>query len=174
MEGPVRVAIGLILIIYGVQNMSLHFRLYGEPKEKVFDDGRTKQAFKDETDINRILAKYQQTGVMSHLSKFEASYDNFADFDFLEMKVKLVEADGIFNALPSEVRREFDQDTAKFFNFVNNPENRDRLKELLPKIAEPGDYFVDVSSSTPPGTLLNDGEPGEKVEVPDATKEEGS
>ena len=38
-------------------------------KKKVYDDGRTKQSFKDQCDINKILKKAMRTGSIAHLQK---------------------------------------------------------------------------------------------------------
>lgn len=142
--------------------MSLFYMNHGHREVKEYNDGLTKQSFKDETDVNRILAKYQVSGVISHMAKFEAQYGDFADFDFQDTQNMLNRGLDMFAALPSEVRREFEQDPDKFFDFVNDPKNNERVNELLPGIANPGDYFVDVSSKTPPGELIDGGEPGGK------------
>lgn len=115
-------------------------------KKRKFDysDGRTKQAFKDSTDIVKILAKAQQVGAISHLAKYEGTYGDFADFDFAEANVKMAQARSVFEELPSEVRREFHQEPSRFFEYVNDPENVGRLAELLPEIAEPGRFFPEV------------------------------
>ena len=39
--------------------MSLYYRKHGKAYEPVYDDGRTKQAFIDDCDINKIIAKAQ-------------------------------------------------------------------------------------------------------------------
>ncbi len=109
-----------------------------ELKPKVYDDGRTKQSFKNSTDINKILHKAQKTGVISHLAKYEPLYGEFGAFDFTEAQNTLARADTMFNELPHEVRSEFDQSPQKFFDFVNKPENVGKLGELLPALAAPG------------------------------------
>ncbi len=109
-----------------------------EFKPKVYDDGRTKQSFKNSTDINKILHKAQKTGVISHLAKHEAFYGEFEAFDFTEAQNTLARADTMFAELPHEVRSEFEQSPQKFFDFVNDPENQGNLAELLPALAAPG------------------------------------
>ena len=74
---------------------------------KDYSDGRTKQSFKDATDINKLLKKAQRTGTLSHLEKFQGQYGDFSDFDFLEAQNNLARGKQIFEQLPSEVRREF-------------------------------------------------------------------
>lgn len=137
--------------------MSFYFMKHQEREHRVFDDGRTKQSFADETDINKILAKYQVTGSISHLSKFKGTYGEFEEFDFHESQLRLAKGTEIFEALPSEVRREFDQDPGKFFAFVNNVDNKEDLERLLPGIAKPGDFFPDANPATEPGSLAGEG-----------------
>ena len=44
----------------------------------------------------------------------------------------------MFEALPAELRREFNNDPAQFIEYVNDPENIDSLAEKLPALAKPG------------------------------------
>lgn len=113
----------------------------GMSKARKFDysDGRTHQSFKDETDINKILAKYQRTHTISHLSKYQGVYGDFSDVpDLLEANSRYQRGKAIFDELPSEVRREFDNNMGAFFAFVNDPANVDKLDKVLPDLAKPG------------------------------------
>lgn len=118
-----------------------------EPVVFDYSDGRTKQSFGDSTDINKILQKAAITGSISHLEKYEAQYGDFSDFDFFEAQQQLARGKEIFDALPAEVRKDFGQSPANFFEFVDDPANRGKLRSILPEIAEPGNYFPDVIRS---------------------------
>lgn len=115
-----------------------------------YDDGRTKQSFRDETDINQIMARAARTGTVSHLSRFQPVYADYSEFDFFECTQKLTRGREIFDKLPPEIRKEFSQNPQEFFNYVNNPANVDRLDELLPALAAPGRQLPDVSGRTAP------------------------
>jgi len=111
----------------------------GGLKDPVYKDGRTKQSFKNSTDINRILAKAQKTGVISHLTKYGAVYGDFTDMpDLLTAHGRLARGQAIFDDLPSEIRAEFGQSVGEFFKYVNDPANKDDLVSKLPALAEPG------------------------------------
>lgn len=114
--------------------------LVDKPK---FEDGRTKQSFKDSCDINKMLKKAQQAGSLSHLLKYpEAVYGDFdGEFDLLTAQGHIERANKIFADLPSEVRNEFDNNALAFVQFAGDPQNNERLRELLPAIAEPGPFF---------------------------------
>ncbi len=114
---------------------------------KKYTDGRTKQCFKDECNISKIMARAEKAGTISHLQQFEGVYADYSDFDFFEQTQKLTRGREIFDQLPAELRREFGQSPAAFFDYVNDPANADDLREKLPGLAAPGNQLPDV---TPP------------------------
>ncbi len=120
-----------------------------ELKTPVYDDGRTKQAFKDETDINKILQRAQKTGTISHLAKHEGHYGDFSNYDFLGNQIMLARGREVFDDLPAELRREFNQSPQQFFQYVNDPANKDDLGRLLPALAEPGRQNLNASGVVP-------------------------
>ncbi len=146
--------------------MSMYFMEHGVPEPKVYEDGRTKQAFKDETDINRILNMANKTGAISHLNKYQGMYGNFEAFDFLGAQLQIRQAGEIFEALPPELRREFQQSPRLFFEFVNDPVNKDRLSEIFPDLAKPGNYALDMSMRTPPGGTTDPDAVDPDAEIP--------
>jgi len=125
------------------------------PAKKLdYSDGRTDQGFKGSTDINRLLAKAARSGTLSHLDQYQGNYGDFSGFDFMETQNKIARGTQIFEALPSEVRREFNQSPQEFFEFANDPNNRDRLRELLPELAKPGTQMPKIragAQKTPAG-----------------------
>ncbi len=116
-------------------------RILSLAPDVAYDDGRTKQSHKDETDIVKIMARFDRTGTISHVSKHEGSYADFSDFNYHEQLRKLTKGREIFDELPAELRREFNQSPAAFFEFVNDPANKDDLLQKLPALAAPGDQL---------------------------------
>lgn len=116
--------------------------------DKVYDDGRTKQCHADECDINKIMARFDVTGTISHLEKHEGSYSDFSDYDYHTELQKLTRGREIFDDLSAEVRREFGQNPAKFFAYVNDPKNAKELRKKLPGLAEPGQQLPREVSPT--------------------------
>lgn len=107
-----------------------------------YKDGRTKQAFRESCDINKILARAARTGTISHMAKHQAEYGDFAEFDFLEAQTTITRGQQIFDELPAEIKREFGQSPEAFFNYVNDPANADKLAERLPELAAPGTQHI--------------------------------
>lgn len=117
-----------------------------------YTDGRTKQSFKDSTDVNKILARFARTGTLSHLQQWGGQYGDFAGFDFQAAQNQIARANSMFHQLPAEVRREFSNEPARFFDFVNDPANAGRLHQLLPALAKPGTQLPNIrpTADNPP------------------------
>lgn len=92
--------------------------------------GRTKQQFKDECDINNIMARYQQTGLIEFVQKHQPRYQDCTGADYQSAMQTIANANSMFQAMPSELRSEFNNSPAEFVDFCSNPENRPRLKEM--------------------------------------------
>ncbi len=113
---------------------------------KKYTDGRTKQSFRDECDINLIMQRAAKGGTISHLAKYEGVYADFSDFDFFEHTQKLTQGREVFDDLPAEIRREFGQSPAAFFAYVNDPANINDLAKKLPGLARPGNQLIKTSA----------------------------
>ncbi len=111
----------------------------------VYKDGRTKQCYKDECDIDKIMTRFSVTGTISHLTKYEGVYADFSEFDFHTQSTMLARGGEIFAALPAELRKEFSQSPARFFKYVNDPANAEDLRKKLPALAKPGRQLPAVS-----------------------------
>lgn len=110
--------------------------MFGLKQVEKYEDGRTKQSFKDETDVNQIIQKHTRMGTLSHLEQFGGQYGDMADFDFQEAQNQIAKANSMFETLPSAVRNQFANSPEEFFKFVNDPENSENLAEALPELAE--------------------------------------
>ncbi len=94
------------------------------------DDGRAKQAFRDECDINKIMAKYVKTGAVSHMNRFAGEYGFATSVDFHEAMNVVSQGESMFAELPAVVRGRFNNDTALFLEFVQDPENVEEMVSL--------------------------------------------
>jgi phage internal scaffolding protein len=112
--------------------------------------GLAQQHFKDECDVNRILAKYQKTGLIDHVNHFQGDYaDLSAVPDFQESLNAVLDAQAAFDTLPSMIRKQFDNDPAAFLDFVHNPDNKDEMVKMgLAKAPVP--FVEPVAAVAPP------------------------
>jgi len=91
----------------------------------------TKQSFREECDINTIMARYQSTGEMPVISERAPQYlDVSAGFDFAQMQDQVLEAQRLFNDLPSSLRNRFANDPAAFLDYVQDEANRPEMYQL--------------------------------------------
>lgn len=90
----------------------------------------TQQHSKDETDINKIMARYIKTGVIDHVAKYEPQYRDNDDLDYHQSQNIILKADAMFSELPSSVRKEFQNNPSEFLKAVNSPDATERLVEL--------------------------------------------
>ncbi|WNK12968.1 MAG: internal scaffolding protein [Microvirus sp.] len=96
-------------------------------------DSFVQQSFKDECDINNILAQYKQTGIISHISANAAQgryMDLPSDVD-LQMSFSIVaQATEAFASLPATVRDRFENDPSHFLAAFTDPAMADELRAL--------------------------------------------
>jgi len=90
-----------------------------------------KQSFRDETDINTIMAKYKRSGILEHVNRHQGDYsDLVGPDDFHGCMNAVIAAREAFSTLPAKIRTRFENDPAEFLEFVANPENDQEMIEL--------------------------------------------
>jgi len=90
----------------------------------------TKQSFTEECDINKILAKYQKTGAIDHVNKHEPSYGYATSDDFTSAMEIVARGSTMFEELPSSIRTKFENDPAKFLEFVQDEKNIPEMQTM--------------------------------------------
>lgn len=121
---------------------------------------RTRQEFAEECDINTIMARYDATGVISHVDQREPVYMDFTEIpdDLQGVLAQLSAGTEAFMTLPAAVRKEFDNDPHQFLQFAANPEHLERMREW--GLAEPEkapDAPMRVEVVNPPAERPPDG-----------------
>lgn len=97
---------------------------------KFTEPTQTKQSFKNDCDINRIMARFQKTGAITHVQNHSLQYGFASGATFTESMNIVANAQSMFNELPSSIRTKFKNDPAEFLDFVQNAANADELVEL--------------------------------------------
>lgn len=124
--------------------------------QHVGEDTRVQQHLAEETDINFIMAKYQKTGLLTHVSRYAGEYGDFSSVpDYQTGLDRIRAADEMFESLPAKIRDRFGNNPANFIGFATDPENLQELRKmgLAPPEPEP-----------PKPSLV------QVVEAPEATK----
>jgi len=112
---------------------------------------RTKQAHRDECDVNKIIARYRKTGVIEHLNNNPQNYDYAPGVDFQEALELVQQGEDQFNSLPASIRTQFDNDPASFVDFVSNPDNMDKMIEMGLAYGEPSKEAETAENPPPEG-----------------------
>lgn len=91
----------------------------------------TLQSAAPECDIYNILNKFNTTGIVTHVASGTPQYTDVSEVpDYRAAMEVIMIAEEQFSALPSHVRREFDNDPGKMLEFIQNPDNYERGVEL--------------------------------------------
>lgn len=105
-----------------------------EPKHQLqihfSGQGRTKQSFKDECDINVIIRRFLKTGQLDLAQRLEPRYGDATGIEFQAALQKVAAARTLFAELPAALRARFDNDPAKLLHFVHDEKNREEGIEL--------------------------------------------
>ena len=110
-------------------------------KAHVGEGSTVQQQFKESTDINNIMKKYEKDGVLLHVNRYQGAYGDFTVLpDFQTAMHKMMDAQDMFMTLPASIRKKFNNDPGEFVEFATDPENQDQLRELglAPKV-KPGE-----------------------------------
>lgn len=120
---------------------------------KFVDPSATLQSFKDDADINCIIARYENTGVLVDPTVPVSRTPEFGDFSempsYQDAQNVIIAARNAFDALPSKIRERFNNDPAAYFDFVRSlKEGSEEFDEAvsLGIVNKPVDSSHEVSS----------------------------
>jgi phage internal scaffolding protein len=110
----------------------------------------TEQQYKDVCDVNKIITKYDKTGLIIHVNKIEAKYGDMTGHDYKQMLEKVIDVKNMFNQLPSEIRNRFSNSPERYLSFLEDPGNREEAIKLglikadtPPEIDGLGEHVID-------------------------------
>lgn len=90
----------------------------------------TKQSEADSCDVNKIVKQYKRTGVLPTPLQIDPRYGDASVPDYQSCLNIVIQAEGSFLSLPSAIRSRFDNNVAKFMDFVHDPANTDEGVKL--------------------------------------------
>ena len=113
----------------------IKFRTAYEPHKPCFFDTEgeslTQQHFKEECDIINIIKRHDRNGIIEHVQRGQARYGDFSEVkDYREALDLVQNAQEEFMNIPSDIRKQFDNNPGKFYEFVSNPDNKDELIKM--------------------------------------------
>lgn len=122
------------------------------------EPSRARQEFRDECDINNILARYKDTGQLTHIAQTIGEFGDFStSMDYHEAQNRVIQAKEAFGELPSHIRTAMKNDPGQLLAFINDPDNREEAITLglidKPEVPLPPKTRIEPDPSTPPPTL---------------------
>lgn len=115
----------------------------------------TKQSFKDECDINVLMARYERTGVLDWVNEHEPQFADVSNaVDFQAALNTVIVAQDLFDSMPGDLRKRFANDPVEFLKFMDDPANVDEsiklgLRTPPPAVVDPTPVKVEIVSPTP-------------------------
>lgn len=95
------------------------------------EPSQTQQSFKDQSDINKMIEKFTQTGELPPGVGRDPVYQDVSQIpDFTTCQLKVKQAEEAFQALPAKLRAKFDNDPAKCLKWASDPNNFKSAQDL--------------------------------------------
>jgi phage internal scaffolding protein len=89
------------------------------------------QSFKEECDINEILRRFGKTPELMPVNALKGTYGDFSNVvDYHTALNQIIASEAQFDALPSNLRKRFDNDPAELLEFLQDPKNETEAIEL--------------------------------------------
>lgn len=117
-----------------VPSAPVEVAFFCEKRGQALPDGTpqytTEQSHQRECDVNEIIKRYDKTGLIDHVTKFEAAYGDVSGLEFRSALELVNQASSSFMALPASVRAYFENSPEKLLTFMEDPLNRNKAIEL--------------------------------------------
>lgn len=117
----------------------------------VGDEVLTQQQFRDDADINVIVARFGVGIEQIPFTPVSAEYygDVSDVYDLGEMLRRVQDAKNRFAELPVKIRNRFHNSPAELWNWVNDPENADEAVKMGLLTKMPNEVKLDTSATPP-------------------------
>lgn len=123
-------------------------------------EGKTKQSFKDECDINQIMDNWLKTGEPPHAPPTIGVYGDFSNTtDYQSALDQVLNAGRAFSRLPLKIRARFGNQAKQLLAFLDDPNNEAEAVEL--------GIIADPNPPPPPSTDPPGPNPPVPAPVPD-------
>ena len=121
------------------------------------------------TDLNYLLENARKQGLLNHAIAYTDKYDDIPAVDYQEALNIVVQAEQMFEHLPSSARNRFKGDPRQFLTFVQDPNNAAELQKMGLLKGNDGITATGAPSGAPTKTDMNGNGTPDKLETPAAT-----
>ena len=124
----------------------------------------TEQHHARSCDINTILARYKQTGVIEHISNFEPQYGDVSGVEFKDAMDKVAAVKSEFEALPAWARNNFDG-VGHYLELMQTDQGVEELRKMVaPPLAYTDEGSPDPEALRPSAAVSDAQEKAAQVE----------
>ena len=118
---------------------------------------KTQQQYKEQCDVNNILAKYQKTGQVTHIAKTKGNYIDLTGVQsYQESMNTIIKAQNAFMQLPATVRKELGNDPQQLITLLSDEKQKEKAEKLgllnLVKQVDKMDTLIDEVKKLKPET----------------------
>lgn len=143
-------------VFINAQNQQIETLSKRKPHALYCDDpSLTQQQFEHDSNINNIMKKYRETGILGDPSIPTTRHPQFGDFsnsmDYLTAQLHVANVNAHFEQLPAEIRAKFLNNPALYLDYMGNTDIS-VIKESIELGLRPKDYLADTVS---PDSLLD-------------------
>lgn len=108
--------------------------IHGKPLRKVITitdkDKIVEQSQKQLTDVDVLLEPAKRNGLLRHVTRYEGEYDDIPAASYEEALKITTQANTMFENLPLNAKRKFNNNPKEFLEFVQNPANGKEMIKL--------------------------------------------
>lgn len=91
---------------------------------------KTEQHHAEWCNVRAIIRRYDKTGLLDHVTKYEAKYGDLTGDDYKTMLDKVKAAESDFQKMPSHIRNRFKNSVEEYLRFFEDENNRDEAIKL--------------------------------------------
>jgi len=94
-------------------------------------DGGAKQSMRDECDVNLIVERFAETGLLEHVASGIPQFVDVSELgDFRSVIEQVREVEEYFAGLPAKVRGVFQHDASNFMEFLESGASEEDLRKI--------------------------------------------
>lgn len=91
----------------------------------------TEQSQAKHCDIHTIMKKYERTGILEHTNAHQGTYMEMpTQPDFHNAQNIIATANSMFESVPSQIRKKFDNDPTRYIEFMQDAANYDEIVKM--------------------------------------------
>lgn len=93
-------------------------------------EDKTQQQFKDDCDINVLMARYERTGILPQGRDVPPQYADVSALDFTDAMNQIAMVNGVFSQLDARTRARFENNPEVMLEFIGDPANAAEAAKL--------------------------------------------